>query len=70
MNESLSELIDLSQLRIGMFIELELGWMSHPFPKGSFKISSDKQIEIIRSKPLPGRTYVLTICIELNKSDK
>ena len=58
MNESLSELIDLSQLRIGMFIELELGWMSHPFPKGSFKISSDKQIEIIRGLGLDRVRYV------------
>lgn len=37
-----------NQLQIGMYIELDLGWMSHPFPKGSFKISSAKQIETIR----------------------
>lgn len=32
-----------------MFIELEVGWMSHPFPTGSFKISSNKQIDSIRA---------------------
>ena len=31
-----------------MYVELELGWMAHPFPTGSFRISSDKQIETIR----------------------
>ena len=41
--------IAVSQLRIGMFVELELGWMAHPFPSGSFKISSDRQIDVIRS---------------------
>ena len=58
MNESLSEFIDISQLRIGLFIELELGWMSHPFPKGSFKISSEKQIEVIRGLGLDRVRYV------------
>lgn len=48
MNEDQSELIDVHHLRIGMFIDLRLGWMSHPFPSGSFKISSARQIEIIR----------------------
>lgn len=48
MEEARSEIIDVEQLRPGMYIELELGWMAHPFPSGSFKISSDKQIEIIR----------------------
>jgi len=42
------DFITPDQLRIGLFIELQLGWMSHPFPKGSFKISSQKQIETLR----------------------
>lgn len=42
------DFIALDQLRIGLFVELQIGWMSHPFPKGSFKISSQKQIEILR----------------------
>lgn len=49
MNQAQSELIDVSQLKVGMYVELELGWMAHPFPTSSFKISSDKQINIIRS---------------------
>lgn len=44
-----SELISISELRVGLYIELDLGWMSHPFPTGSFKITSTRQIEIIRT---------------------
>ncbi len=46
------------QLRVGLYIELELGWMSHPFPKGSFKISSARQIETLRGLGLKRVRYV------------
>ncbi|MCW2312848.1 HD-GYP domain-containing protein [Rhodoferax antarcticus] len=49
MEEIRSEIIDVERLQPGMYVELELGWLAHPFPTGSFKITSDKQIEIIRS---------------------
>jgi putative nucleotidyltransferase with HDIG domain len=55
-----SELINVSELRTGMFVELELGWMAHPFPTGSFRISSDKQIEAIRALGLKQVRYVPT----------
>jgi len=42
-------LIDVAQLRIGMFVHLDGGWMSHPFPLSSFKIGSSAQIATIRS---------------------
>lgn len=48
MKPSESELIDINELHVGMYVELELGWMSHPFPTGSFKLSSNRQIETIR----------------------
>lgn len=57
MNEDLFEFIEIHQLQPGMFIELELGWMSHPFPTGSFKISSEKQIAVIRSLSLERVRY-------------
>jgi putative nucleotidyltransferase with HDIG domain len=41
--------IDVSELHVGMFIHLDLGWMSHPFPLSSFRIASPEQIDIIRS---------------------
>ncbi|MDT8999623.1 DUF3391 domain-containing protein [Paucibacter sp. APW11] len=41
-------LIDVAQLRVGMFIHLDLGWMSHPFPLSSFKLSSEDQLLILK----------------------
>lgn len=41
--------IDVGALRIGMYIHLDLGWMSHPFPLGSFKITTADQIATIRT---------------------
>lgn len=49
--------VALTELRIGMFIHLELGWMSHPFPSSSFKIANDKQIETICSLGLKRVRY-------------
>ena len=37
-------LIDVDDLRIGMFVHLDMSWMSHPFPLGSFKIAAAEQI--------------------------
>ncbi|CAN5256727.1 DUF3391 domain-containing protein [soil metagenome] len=41
--------IDVEALRIGMFVHLDVGWMSHPFPLSSFKITSAEQVAIIGS---------------------
>ena len=43
------ELIEVDDLRVGMFVHLDMGWMSHPFPLGSFKIANTEQIATIRS---------------------
>lgn len=43
------ETIDVAALRVGMFVHLDLGWLSHPFPLSSFRITSDEQIATIRS---------------------
>ena len=40
--------IPVDALRIGLYIHLELGWMSHPFALSHFKIASDDQIATIR----------------------
>lgn len=58
MKSSDSELIDVNELRVGMYVDLELGWMSHPFPTGSFKITSNRQIETIRGLGLKQIRYV------------
>ncbi len=40
--------VAVQDLKIGMFIRLDLGWMSHPFPLSSFRISSADQIATLR----------------------
>jgi HD-GYP domain-containing protein (c-di-GMP phosphodiesterase class II) len=47
MDKSGSLLIDVNALRVGLFVELDLGWMAHPFSSGSFKITHQKQIDTI-----------------------
>jgi putative nucleotidyltransferase with HDIG domain len=41
--------ITTDSLRVGMYIHLDVGWMSHPFPLSSFRIGSEDQIATIRS---------------------
>lgn len=43
-----SVLIDIDELRVGMFIQLGMGWINHPFPTSSFRVSSEEQIAILR----------------------
>ena len=44
----MSTAIAVQDLKIGMFVRLELGWMSHPFPLSNFRIASREQIATIR----------------------
>jgi HD-GYP domain-containing protein (c-di-GMP phosphodiesterase class II) len=44
----MSATVPVSDLRIGMFVHLDLGWMRHPFALSSFRISSPDQIDTIR----------------------
>ncbi|NMM89026.1 phosphohydrolase [Rhodococcus sp. SRB_17] len=52
-----SLLIDPAQLRVGMFVQLDIGWMHHPFPVSSFRISSSAQIDTLRSLGLEKVRY-------------
>ncbi len=40
--------IAVEELRVGMFVQLEGGWLSHPFPLSAFKLSSTEQIDTLR----------------------
>jgi putative nucleotidyltransferase with HDIG domain len=44
----MAQVVDINELRIGMYVHLDLSWMSHPFPRSSFKVDSAQQIETIR----------------------
>lgn len=40
--------VAVEELRVGMYIHLEGGWLSHPFPLSAFRISSSDEIATIR----------------------
>ncbi len=46
---SKTELIEVSALRLGMYVHLDDGWMSHPFAFSSFKITTEEQLATLRS---------------------
>lgn len=45
------------QLRVGLFIHLDLSWLHHPFSFSSFKIKTDAQIQTLRSLHLKRIRY-------------
>lgn len=44
----MTSMIAVEELRVGMFIHLDGGWLSHPFPLSSFRIASAEQIQTLR----------------------
>ncbi|MTW21466.1 HD-GYP domain-containing protein [Allochromatium palmeri] len=48
MGDTQAQFIDVDELRVGLYIYLDLGWMGHPFALNNFKIDSESQIETIR----------------------
>jgi putative nucleotidyltransferase with HDIG domain len=50
-------MIDISELQIGMFVHLDLGWTEHPFPLNRLKIRSLQQLRTIRSLGLARIRY-------------
>jgi hypothetical protein len=55
--------IDIGQLRIGMYVHLETGWLRHPFPVSSFKIVNDEQLQTLRTLKLK------VVQVDLSRSD-
>jgi putative nucleotidyltransferase with HDIG domain len=49
MTDTQAQFIDIADLRIGLYIYVDLGWISHPFPLSSFKIQSPEQIATLRT---------------------
>ena len=50
--------VDLQDLRIGLFVDLDVGWMAHPFPSSRFKIATERQIEILKGLGVGRIRYV------------
>jgi HD-GYP domain-containing protein (c-di-GMP phosphodiesterase class II) len=44
----MSSTIAVEELCVGMFIHLEGGWLSHPFPLSSFRLATSEQIATLR----------------------
>lgn len=51
-------LIDVEKLCVGMFIRLDIGWMNHPFPTSSFRITAPEQIQVLCDLGLRQVQYV------------
>ena len=44
----MSSTIAVEELRIGVYVQLEGGWLSHPFPLSSFRIATEEQLATLR----------------------
>jgi len=49
----MTDTVAIDDLRIGMHIHLDLGWMAHPFPVSSFRIETQEQIQRLRALGIP-----------------
>lgn len=49
---SSDSVIEVSLLKVGMYIHLDLGWWAHPFSLSSFKLKSEEQIAQLRELKL------------------
>lgn len=58
MKSLIPQLIDVADLRIGHYVEVDADWLSHPFPPGGFKINSPQQIDLLRGMGLKQVRYV------------
>ena len=41
--------VAVADLRVGMYVHLEGGWLAHPFPLSNFKLASAAQIATLRT---------------------
>ncbi len=57
MPDSSPPTIAASELRVGLYVHLDVSWMDHPFASSSFKISTQQQIDTIRSLGLQRLRY-------------
>ncbi|WPC68828.1 DUF3391 domain-containing protein [Rhodoferax ferrireducens] len=49
MNATANRNISVDQLRVGLYVHLDLKWFEHPFAFGHFRIKSEEQITLIRN---------------------
>jgi putative nucleotidyltransferase with HDIG domain len=49
--------IEVGQIRVGLYIHLDLGWMDHPFTLSNFKVKDEEQITKIKQTGLKKLRY-------------
>jgi putative nucleotidyltransferase with HDIG domain len=49
--------IPSKKLMVGLYVDLQMGWLKHPFPFTSFRIRNDKDIQLIK-RLIPGKVRV------------
>jgi len=52
MNQPQLPEVDPSELRVGHYVVLNLGWMAHPFPRSSFLVTTERELDTLRSLKL------------------
>ncbi len=68
-----SHYISPTQLRVGLYVHLDVGWMDHPFTFSNFKIQDTEQIEKIKAIGLkklrfdPKRSDVAPLSLEAER---
>lgn len=60
MKSPIPQYINVAELRIGHYVEVDTDWLSHPFPAGGFRITSQQQIELLRGMGLKKVRYIPT----------
>ena len=53
----MSVTVSVDELKVGMFVHLDLGWWAHPFAVSNFVVSSAEQIDTIRGLGLKSLRY-------------
>ena len=46
--QAMSVTVGIQELRVGMFVHLDLGWWAHPFALSSFLVTTPEQLTTIR----------------------
>lgn len=68
MTEAESHYISPADLRLGLYIYLDMGWMDHPFPVSSFEIRNEEQIHKLQALGLRRIRYSPERSVKLQAS--
>ena len=67
--------VEIAKLRLGMYVVLDIGWLAHPFPTSSFRLTQASQIDTLRSLGLksvpvdPARSALTDVAAGMDTAD-